>query len=226
MKKLTWSKLKASERRIRIAKDVLSRLKAGGFNVMDGNAYVASHRDPAELVYPWLPSHDELQHSDPVVDQKATKGLRETCNVCALGAMFLARIERFNRIRWSQLAEEQTISADDPRLPAEVTMGISSFDYVTISGVNADRENIVEAFHGTFSDRQLNLIETAFEKRYCFADPAYDDDQASAPELYAAAIQFGEDHRNSRDRLQAIMQNIVDHKGTFKPAVRYTVTKV
>lgn len=65
---------------------------------------------------------------------------------------------------------------------------------------------ILEQLDGLFSRTQLHLIEAVFE--------GWKDGPTK---------QFYYDHYNDEDRLLAIMQNIVDHNGTFKPSVRYDV---
>lgn len=64
-----------------------------------------------------------------------------------------------------------------------------------------------------FKDSQLDLIESAFE-RTSMADTNCSVD---------CAVSFGADFWHSEDRLIAIMQNIIDHKGRFVPSVRYNV---
>jgi hypothetical protein len=69
-----------------------------------------------------------------------------------------------------------------------------------------------------FSKEQMDLIESAYEGS-CMGDVhclGEDWDHASA---------FHEDHKNPANRLIAIMQNIIDHDGEFRPEVRYNVVK-
>ena len=61
------------------------------------------------------------------------------------------------------------------------------------------------ALKDAFSETELELIERAFERNYSY-------------------FSWGPD--NDADRLLAIMQNIVDHNGKFKPSVEYVVEKV
>ncbi|MEE8607934.1 MAG: hypothetical protein V3S55_10025 [Nitrospiraceae bacterium] len=63
-----------------------------------------------------------------------------------------------------------------------------------------------------FTRKQLDLIECAFEKSADFqeADPSL--------ESRNRAKAFGIQHpMDSRERLEAIMQNVIDNDGTFKP---------
>lgn len=74
------------------------------------------------------------------------------------------------------------------------------------------------ALRDAFSPLALNLIETAFERSTSFAS-------GCSPTAAVEAYEFGCDHDDPSDRLLAIMQNIVDHHGTFRPEVRYIVTE-
>lgn len=63
-----------------------------------------------------------------------------------------------------------------------------------------------------FTRKQLNLIECAFEKSLHFqeANPSL--------ESRSRAKAFGIQHpENSRERLEAIMKNVIENNGTFKP---------
>ncbi len=63
-----------------------------------------------------------------------------------------------------------------------------------------------------FTRKQLDLIECAFEMKY-----TYDIGGSSWDARYEAHT-FGQGYRyNDRERLEAIMQNIIDNGGTFRP---------
>lgn len=74
-----------------------------------------------------------------------------------------------------------------------------------------------------FEEDQLNLIETAFE--LSDMSDGYGRYNYNHSKETIDAIKFGEDFDDPSDRLMAIMQNIVDHKGEFKPEVRYSIVK-
>lgn len=66
--------------------------------------------------------------------------------------------------------------------------------------------------------KELDLIEAAFEGDLVCSDHwDYDDPEVNA------ATDFCADHCKPKYRLLAIMQNIIDHGGKFRPKVRYTV---
>lgn len=59
-----------------------------------------------------------------------------------------------------------------------------------------------------FSEKSLKIIETAFEGKWAFAD----DDKAGIP-----AIAFGLKFTDDRRRMSAILNNIIENNGDFKP---------
>lgn len=81
-------------------------------------------------------------------------------------------------------------------------------------GLYAKREDTTEGLHGAFTRKQLDQIEAAYER--C----GYTDDNGRFTEKYR---KFGEKFENATERLLAIMQNIVDHEGEFKPQVEYEI---
>jgi hypothetical protein len=74
-----------------------------------------------------------------------------------------------------------------------------------------------ELMCSVFSEEQMDLIESAYEQ-CAMGDKSYSTDEDTRD-----AVIFGKDHSTPSNRLIAIMQNIIDHKGEFKPAVRYDV---
>ena len=63
-----------------------------------------------------------------------------------------------------------------------------------------------------FTPKQLRLMETAFEGT-CYAD------RRARPSAYNLnrAYRFYNQFRRSSDIMEAIMNNVIDNKGTFKP---------
>lgn len=113
----------------------------------------------------------------------------KACTACALGSCFIAALDRFNELK------------------------IGEFE---LYGRYPMRESYTGYLEQWFTRRQLNLIECAFEGggRICEA--------ALSPEDAHAAIRFrsnilADDVRGARAVLEAIMENIVNNKGTFKP---------
>jgi len=68
------------------------------------------------------------------------------------------------------------------------------------------RDDITNNLSNYFADYQLDAIESAFETPYKFNH-------------YTASLyeKFGAQFKTDEERLVAIMQNIIDNNGTFKP---------
>ena len=78
------------------------------------------------------------------------------------------------------------------------------------------RKSIVDRLKSVFSNHQMDLIEAAFE-RTCENDfIALDRDDVAE-----AALSFGHRFPDDRDRLRAIMENIVENGGDFIPLPEY-----
>lgn len=75
----------------------------------------------------------------------------------------------------------------------------------------------VRGLKDSFTISELKLIEAAFERNDRYAP------QTTRRDLKINAREFGNGHADSSDRLLAIMQNIVDHDGEFKPEVLYEI---
>jgi hypothetical protein len=113
------------------------------------------------------------------------------CQVCAKGAILIATILRFD-----QMPVRETFPGSDG----------SGYDW-NLNYVADDGD-----YKGYFSRDQLRMIEIAFEGWY---DKIIGKDRAGVEVLigrFPRRVGSG-DH----DRLIAIMQNIIDNGGTFKP---------
>jgi hypothetical protein len=73
------------------------------------------------------------------------------------------------------------------------------------------RDHTTQALEDAFGEKQMNIIEAAFECREGYAEYT---------SLARKAVAFGDQFENPSKRLIAIMKNIVDNGGTFKPAVK------
>lgn len=118
---------------------------------------------------------------------------KEECKACALGGIF-ASCTLFNN--------ETTFEKDRDFLE---DLGFSIFDY------NKKPKN---GMMSIFSKSQLKLIEFAFEEGdgWCLVTDACDPAKSEL-----SAIDFGKKFSNSKDRMVAIMENIIKNNGLFKP---------
>lgn len=99
------------------------------------------------------------------------------CTVCGIGAIFLAHARLFDSVR------------------VDIFYG----------DLREDAEKIIDTLSGYFSEKQLRLIETAFEGRRVLANDEYDADGDKWVRKYSDPTK----------RLRAICQNVIDNKGTF-----------
>lgn len=124
----------------------------------------------------------------------------KTCQACALGSMFVSFVLRrkCEGVRFIYYPQE----------------------YCSCIG----GETVVQHLSKYFSKRQLILIESAFEcgDVVVINTPASAECQLTIKNLpkkkdVQKAISFGCDYPNDFARLEAIMKNIIQNKGTFKP---------
>ncbi len=111
-----------------IAKDVIKWIRARKLNINNAGSYICGD------VNCELNSDDQVQPHLPA--------LRESCSVCAKGAIFLSYIELKNEITFDSLDLDR---------------------FGSKSSVNADGERICDLLGGAFTPDQLDLIECAFE---------------------------------------------------------------
>jgi len=132
----------------------------------------------------------------------------ESCNVCAKGALFICNIDKVNKLKIADLTGDST-------------------QYGQIYG-----GDITDYLERLFDERQLKLIESAFEVTDMSEDSAdVDEYDFETSEDIEAAIEFGRlfqtEPENSYDDvetdavslLRAIMENIIVNKGTFRPEI-------
>lgn len=79
----------------------------------------------------------------------------------------------------------------------------------TLGIYGPDSDNMRDVLARWFTRVQLDLIESAFEKDYFGIDANGD--------ALRRAIKFGERYLGDEERLRAIMGNIIDNDGTFRP---------
>lgn len=77
--------------------------------------------------------------------------------------------------------------------------------------------HIIKRFKGLFSELQLRLIETAFEREVVEVDLIeLKDNNRQTTKIAKEAIRLGKRYKNENNRLIAIMNNIIeDPKGLF-----------
>lgn len=189
-KKIVLEKLTPAQRRVVIAKDVIAALDAKKINAMQGT-YCDTDLNFRSI------SGKSLREALPAAKK---------CDVCALGALFMAKVGRFN---------DFTVDTHNAGYSHE-NFGVGS------------QETLHENLKDYFTPIQLGLIETAFENNSEFARWAFEDVNVAAmgsdnyellPEqrkLVSRAKRFTR-AKNTAERMRKIMLNIVTNRGEFKP---------
>lgn len=196
VKQRNFESLTKAGQRVAIAQDVIDALMIDKLNVVE-NMYL----------YGSVPSAitRNVKADSPVSPSDATK-LQASCSACALGSMFLAKIKLGNDVTWGDM---------DLNLYREVYPWGGT---------------IFKKLKTYFSLQQLCLIESAFEQNELSSAYYYISDcptvvSPNFREQLTKAVLFGNKFADPKDRMLAIMQNIVDHGGTFKPVVEYEIVK-
>lgn len=113
---------------------------------------------------------------------------RKPCAVCALGACFIASVDRFNQVK----VDSELFGLFNPQMKFAL---------------------VSDHLSETFSTRQRDLIEAAFEQQSVLGFVGI-----RTPNAYErSAVRFGKRRTDSRARLRAIMRNIIANRGVFVP---------
>lgn len=175
------SRMTKAEKVVVIAQDVIRMINAKKFKVLDSHGYI-NVRIPATVK-----ADEQLQkHLSKLQD----------CEVCALGACMLAKVDKFDDCKVRDLFGTGSDISDN---------GVDSFGFE-----ETNRDSITEQLRGIFDENQMSLIEDAFES----SDYQYDLEELTYSRAYEI---FGSYYEDSSDRLKAIMKNIIDNNGVFKP---------
>jgi hypothetical protein len=140
---------------------------------------------------------DTLPKGAMVVDdsKRTARNLQKgkICEVCARGALFLSKIALRNNFDFDLMT-----GTDHPTYALYAQMYF-----------------IQDVLDDTFSREQQYLIETAFEGHSAFRELR--DDTPTQDDLIHRALKFHNRYKKDKTRLRAIMQNVIDNKGEFKP---------
>lgn len=137
---------------------------------------------------------DESLHDK---DVKSNFEKIKSCEVCALGSLILSSTKYANKVNFTDIYNSTFIR----------------------------NKNIKDLLISLFSSEQLCLIEVAFEKKYqrdsdnfgrtIANDNGYNFDIKLEEDINKAKFIYKNIH-NHHDRMIAIMNNIIENKGTFK----------
>lgn len=184
-------------KRVYIAKDVLAQLAAKKIVASPGTYLAGKVKLPTikeereEYSYD---SHGYEKRSVKVVNpdtevQDIVEKMK-TCNACALGTVFVCAV---------RIADDLKIG--DMPIEDEVT-----------DSIEFDGMSMYKYLGQFFSEAQLELIESAFECRVMG-----DGGEGRRDDANRDAADYGTNFMQPKDRMVAIMKNIIKNKGFFKP---------
>lgn len=186
-----FAKASPAQKRVILAKDVLKWLAIGKLAPAGrASSEGGGGSEYLRVIYPADNIDRWNSPSVPMEDvQAAQKVNGYACTACAIGGLIAVAAER-----------------DACRLFSDVgTFLPATLDASSLIRAEMDR-------HDLFSEEQLVLIEQAYEVGVGISSPVgFDHD------LLESARDFGRKHDGRRERLTAIMANIITNKGTFKP---------
>lgn len=169
-----FNKLTPDEKRVAIAKDVIDQITA--------EKYVASCG-----IYMSIDTNKEYKEDESlqkVLDKE------ESCQVCAMGAIFASKVRLGNEFSVDQLNG-------------------------WVGDISASDRDILKATDDIFSLEQMRLMEFCFENddidSYFWRTMERDDFNT----LEAKCNDFYYSYDGDSDRMLAIMQNVIDNNGVF-----------
>jgi hypothetical protein len=202
-----FAKLSNAQKRVAIARDVLKQIQTENFIPHTGK-FVSVPDYNEFLVY--RNKNASLQEMLPQLGP---------CDVCALGGLFLSCTNLNNKARVSALMENSHPSGN-----IDNTGEAYQMNDMFLGGKKFSND-----LNRFFSNYQLMLIEIAFERgggavgNVNFTDGLYKNYLGQFKPITAeieAAAQFSEKtntDQSSKDRMIAIMKNIIRNKGRFRP---------
>ena len=192
----------AAGKRVLIAQDVITQLKAGKFVATEGTRQVVIPRDR-------LDDNGDRVRLAPIKDKDGDEDYYATddrsvqelvlgdevaeCQCCALGGMFLSCTLFNNK---TTVEEANDIDIGDGIL---------------------NNEGFDNGLHKFFNKGQLMLIEVAFEVDNGGFGLTDLEDVGLTERVYERAMEFGGRRLDAHSRLLAIMNNIAKNNGEFKP---------
>ena len=182
-----YAEASAAEKRVLIAKDVIAQLKAKRIFAETGTWTDLDVLGKAQSF------NEEAGFQETFLTDNSL-----SCNCCAVGSLFIGCTLYANKLPNYEIRDNWELGEN------------------LIS-----RKKFANGFEKLFSPKQLGLIELAFEGRSeFFTDDEWFDYEApklSAKENTAARVRYYDAFKSERDRLIAIMENIIENNGTFEP---------
>jgi len=180
-----FKKATKAEKRVMIAKDVLAQIKA--------NRYIAESGT-------WVDANwnirNEIDGTESVQKLFADRTI-ETCNVCALGGLFMSCTNLNNNTCVSDI----NYGGEGTEIGERIQ----------------DGDTLSNGLNKIFSKKQLQLIEVYFEKGDgWFGEDGYTGNYIGEDSRHVE--YFNDAYPDDDERLVEIMKNIVANDGTFVPS--------
>jgi hypothetical protein len=180
-----FKKATKAEKRVMIAKDVLAQIKA--------NRYIAESGT-------WVDANwnirNEIDGTESVQKLFADRTI-ETCNVCALGSLFMSCTNLNNNTCVSDI----NYGGEGTEIGERIEEG----------------DTLSNGLNKIFSKKQLQLIEVYFEKGDgWFGEDGYTGNYIGEDSRHVE--YFNDAYPDDDERLVEIMKNIVANDGTFVPS--------
>jgi hypothetical protein len=193
MEKTLKKKKTKVQRRLEVVKDAIKQLKAKKITANTGDVVNFNYDSPLGLL---SQSEDNDKEIQKYLQKLLKISKKPVCKVCARGALLISTINKENNF----------------------TVG----DLCNISSGSFSKNSVEDKrLLKLFSDKQLALIEEAFER-----NSHYDLDEFGinmlnysilSEEEGLLAHKFSDKFPDAKKRLIAIFENIVKNKGLFRP---------
>jgi hypothetical protein len=203
-----FKKATVTQKRVLIAKDVIAQIKAkkikpesGSFVQVEKVKGFISSGEADKRTGAWNYAMNRLsdsEGSDADVRQLYLDNTIQQCSCCALGGMFMSC----------------TLYNNNTTVDDLCYAGADIGDVILEAGDNS-LPNGLDKF---FSVAQLKLIEQTFEGNQGAINSSTDDGTGEIIDKFSPRAEaFYTKYKKPKDRLIAIMQNIIANNGTFKP---------
>jgi len=181
-----YKRTTAQERKmaVKLAKEVLAVFNSKVAPKAKPGVYVGFNQETACDLFPENVTELDLKET---LTQRPK--FAKSCMVCALGAMYLAKVRLFNEVALRFVPKGEYNQAYAYIRPANAT--------------NAELFSLAESVRAIIGRDNAHQIEAAFEKFDRHTHPA--------------AYRFGSLYRSPKARLMAIMENVLEHNGEFTP---------
>lgn len=202
-----FKKATVTQKRVLIAKDVIAQIKAkkiqpesGTFVQVEKVKNFISSSEADKRTGAWNYAMNRLSDSagsDADVRQLYLDNTIQQCSCCALGGMFMS----------CTLYNNNTTVEDLCYAGADIG------DVILEEG----DKSLPNGLNKFFSVAQLKLIEQTFEGDQGAINSGWDSETGEIDKFSPQAEAFYTKYKKPKDRLIAIMQNIIANNGTFKP---------